>query len=518
MAQKKSPYAPADEQSLMATVWEPQIAENPYRFVMFAFPWGKKGTPLESKTGPRQWQKAKLLAIAEHIVENKRRMAAGKTPVVFKDATVSGRGVGKSSLVAWLILWQMSCNIGSTTIVTANTEQQLKSRTWAELGRWHAMAINGHWFERTALTLRPEPWFEEALKRDLKIDSGYYYAQAQLWSEETPDAFAGAHNPHGMLVLKDEASGIPESIWKVTEGFFTEPDLHRYWMAFSNGRRNTGAFFECFHRNRNFWRRTHIDSRTIEGTDKAVYDRIIEQYGEDSDTARVEVKGEFPRQGDKQFISRELVDMAVTRELQNDPGAALVMGVDVARFGDDSTIIRWRQGRDARSLPAVKVKSMDNMEVAALVAAWIEKTNPDAVFIDAGNGTGVIDRLRQLKYQIHEVWFGAKSTSPEWANKRTEMWADLREWLGGGCIDDDQDLLTDLTAPEYKFQGAGDKQMLESKEEMKRKGFSSPDNGDALACTFAAKVARKDSRSRPMLNAAQTGYRQARNVDYRMFG
>jgi len=519
MAKHRAPNDAKQEQELMAYLWSKEIADNPFNFVMFAFPWGKKGTPLEHYTGPRSWQKKKMLEQADHIAENRKRIAAGKSPVPLYDATVSGRGVGKSAQTSWDTLWMMTCNVGSTTIVTANTEQQLKSRTWAELGKWHTLAINAHWFERAALSLRPAEWFEEALKKQLKIDTGYYYAQAQLWSEENPDAFAGVHNPLGVQVIKDEASGIPSAIWKVTEGFFTEPVLHRYWKAYSNGRRNTGDFFECFHKNRNFWRRTHIDSRTVEGTDRAIFDKIIEQYGEDSDTARVEVKGEFPKQGDKQFISRDIVDQAVAREIQTDNHAGLIMGVDIARFGDDATVIRWRQGRDARSIPAVKVKGLDNMEVAALVAEWIQKTNPDAVCIDAGNGTGVIDRLRQLKYVVHEVWFGAKSSEPEWANKRTQMWADMRAWLGGGCIDDDPDLLTDLTAPEYKFQGSGDRIMLQSKEEMKSKGFASPDHADALACTFAVKVAGKDLWASKTGRAARNpNGRQARNVDYDLFG
>lgn len=497
----------------MAYLWSAEIKENPYNFVMFAFPWGKKGTPLENHKGPRAWQRKKLERIAEQIAHNKKLIAQGKTPEMLQSATVSGRGVGKSSLVAWLILWNMSCNVGSTTIVTANTEEQLKTKTWAELGKWHTLVINSHWFDKAALSLKPASWFEAALKKQLKVDTGYYYASAQNWSEENPDAFAGAHNEAGMLVLFDEASGIATPIWTVTEGFFTEPSLHRYWYVFSNGRRNKGSFFECFHKNRAYWDRTNIDGRTVEGSDLAVYEKIIKQHGEDSDTARIEVKGEFPKLGDKQFISRGVVEAAAARELQTDNWAPLIMGVDIARFGDDKTVIRWRQGRDARSIPPVETRKMDNMEVAALVADWITKTNPDAVCIDAGNGTGVIDRLRELKYVIHEVWFGSSSTDPEWANKRTEMWATMREWLGGGCIDNHADLITDLSAPEYRYTGkASDVQILQAKEEMKKEGFASPDHGDALACTFAVKVARKDLKASRLHATRQNT--QARNVDY----
>ena len=114
----------------------------------------------------------------------------------------------------------LSTRLGATIIVTANTEQQLRSRTWAELGKWMTLSINSHWFHKTATTVKPAPWFQEALERDLKIDTGYYYAQAQLWSEENPDAFAGIHSSYGVCLIMDEASGIPAPIYSVSEGFF----------------------------------------------------------------------------------------------------------------------------------------------------------------------------------------------------------------------------------------------------------------------------------------------------------
>lgn len=499
----------------MTEIWDPQIADDPEAFVLFAFPWGKAGTPLENFKGPRTWQRDELQAITDHIRQNNLRIKNGKDPIMYQSATASGRGIGKSALVSWLNCWFMSCVLGGTNITTANTEQQLKSRTWAELGKWHTLLINSHWFEKSALHLRPADWFKTALEKQLKIDTGYYYAQAQLWSEENPDAFAGVHNHNGVLLMFDEGSGIPAPIWKVSEGFFTEPIPHRYWFCFSNPRRNTGHFFECFHRYREYWKRRNIDSRHVEGTDKAVYAKIIKAYGEDSDEARVEVKGQFPRQGDKQFISREVIEKARTRELFKDPHAALIMGVDPARYGDDKTVIRFRQGRDGRSIPPIKLKGKDNMEVANECAWWIQKADPDAVCIDAGNGTGIIDRLREMGYKVHEVWFGSKAEDGQWANKRTELWGRVRDWLGGGCIDDDQDLLDDLAGPEYKFQGHSDRLMLQTKEEMKKNGLASPDDADALACTFAVRVARRDfrtARNNPMRQKV------ARDVDYNIFG
>lgn len=506
--------ATKNEQQILNKIFSPEITDDPLAFVLTVFPWGVKGSPLEFFPGPRKWQAQVLLEIKEHIAENKRRILRNEDPVVYKLAIASGRGIGKSSLVAWLSLWMMSCHVGSSTIVTANTEGQLKDKTWGEMGKWHRLAINAHWFEKTSLALKPSPWFKDIIEKQLNIDSTYYYAQGQLWSEDNPDAFAGAHNYNGLLLIYDEASGIHQKIYSVSEGFFTEKTIYRFWICFSNPRRNSGPFFEAFHRMRRFWNKLNIDSRTVEGTDLNVYNQIIEQYGEDSDEARIEVKGEFPRRGDKQFISTEVIENARIRPLENDAYAALMMGVDPARFGDDSTVIRFRQGRNGRVIPPIKLKGADNMEVANKCAELIDKYNPDAVCIDAGNGTGIIDRLREMQYKVNEVWFGSKSEQPEWVNKRTEIWAAMREWLSGGCIDGDQELIDDLCGPEYHFQGAGDKIMLESKDKMKSRGLSSPDNGDAFALTFAVRVARRDTTA----SRSKSKSRVAKGTDYNIFG
>lgn len=509
-----SPYNSSDEKMLMTELWDPAIADDPEAYVMFAFPWEKENTPLHDQKGPRAWQREEMQMVAQHVRDNKERMDMGLSPQVYKSATVSGRGPGKSTLFSWLTLWHESCHIGASTVVTANTEGQLKTKTWAELGKWKTLAINGHWFEKQALSLKPEAWFREALEKQLKIDSTYYYAEAQLWSEENTDAFAGAHNQAGMMVIFDEASGIHEKIWDVTEGFFTDKILHRYWFVFSNPRRNTGRFFECFHSNSAYWKTRVIDARSVEGADIDYLNSIIKQHGEDSDTAKIEVKGQFPSQGDKQFIAREIVDGAVEREIIDDDHAPLMMGVDPARFGDDKSVIRFRQGRNGKVIPAEKYSGLDNMQLANRCAFLIAKYNPDAVCIDAGNGTGVIDRLREMGYKVFEVWFGSKSAQPEYANKRTEMWADCREWLKGACIDNDPKLKSDLVGPEYGFMGRSDQIMLESKERMKQRGLKSPDDADALVCTFAVKPARRDSRS---FKGARRE-RVAKGMDYNVFG
>ena len=232
-------YKPEEEKLLMTELWSPVVKDNPLNFVKFAFPWGMKDTPLEDFKGPRKWQEKILREMTIHIQRN----GVKDLPEMFRMAVASGRGIGKSALVAWIILWMLSTRLGSTVIVTANTEQQLRSRTWAELGKWLTLSINSHWWSKTATTIKPAAWFDEALERDLKIDTGYYYAQAQLWSEENPDAFAGIHSSYGVCLIMDEASGIPSPIYSVSEGFFSEPTPNRFWFTFSNPRRNQGPFY-----------------------------------------------------------------------------------------------------------------------------------------------------------------------------------------------------------------------------------------------------------------------------------
>jgi len=483
---------PDKEQALITELL--QFKYDPEGFARYAFPWGVKGTPLEKIQGPRSWQIGEFRRIADHLQLDIEKARIGLPSSPLYVSISSGRGIGKSAWLAMLDMWVASCWIGSTTIVTANTETQLRSRTMAELGKWQVMAINRHWFEKSSMSMRPASWFVELVETQLKMDTQYYYVEAQSWSAENPDAFAGAHSQIGMMVQFDEASGIPDPIWQVTEGFFTDMAPLRLWLTISNPRRNTGRFFDCFHKDRNFWDSRYVDSRTVEGVDTAVYQRIADKYGEDSDVTRVEVRGEFPRTGSNQFIGREVAQYAADRELVPDDGAPLLMGIDVARFGSDSSVFQFRRGRDARTIKPMRFKGLDTMALAGEAATAIERIKPDAVFVDGGGvGGGVVDRLKMLGYRVIEVQSGEKARDEErYLNRRIEMWDAMREWLVYGCIDKDESLIDDLTGPEYAVHLKGQLK-LEGKDAMRKRGLPSPDNGDALALTFAEPVARNDA-------------------------
>jgi hypothetical protein len=484
-------YSAEDEQELMARLWAPQYKDNPLAFVLYTFPWGVKGTPLEHFNGPRKWQREVLQQIADHIRANKGNVDFN----TLRHAVSSGRGIGKSALVSWIVIWMLSTRIGSTTIVSANSESQLRSITWAEITKWLAMSLNSHWFEVSATRLMPAKWLTELVERDLKKGTRYWGVEGRLWSEENPDAYAGVHNFDGVMVIFDEASGIADAIWAVTAGFFTENTPNRFWLAFSNPRRNTGYFYETFHSKREFWQTKVVDARTVEGTDKQVYQQIIDEYGPDSSQAHVEVYGEFPNAGDDQFISSLVADDAMKRPLYKDPSAPIVIGVDPARFGADATVLAVRQGRDIVRI--IRHRGDDTMTVVGHVIEAIEEFKPAMVFIDEGGlGAGIVDRLKEQRYKIKGVNFGWKSSNPAmYGNKRAEMWGKMKDWLKSASIPNDRFLKTDLISPMMKPDSKGSI-FLESKKDMKARGVASPDAADAIALTFAYPVASREYNSR----------------------
>ena len=500
-----------DEQQLILKLL--QFRDDPEAFVMYAFPWGKPNSPLEHHKGPRAWQLKALRQIKDHIAKNRNKVLSGADPELLKLARASGRGIGKSAFLAWIALWLFSCVPSSTIVVSANTEQQLKATTFPEIRKWATMAINSRWFKHNAMSLQPAEWLVEDMKRTTDYDDAYWYIQARLWSEEAPDAYAGVHSQMAMAVLFDEASGIASCIWPVTQGYFTDKTTHRFWIAISNPRNPSGEFFECFHGNRNSWNHETIDGRSVAENDHKLYDDIIRQYGEDSDQARVEVYGQFPRQGDYQFIGRGDVDDAVGREIDTDNGAPLLMGVDPARFGADKAVIAFRQGKDGKAIKWEVYGKCSLTELAEYCARAIERYKPDAVFIEGdGLGGGVAEILKLSQHRVIEVTVGGGAQDKDmYANHRTELWGRMRDWVTTAMIPDEHDLIEDLCGPLYEFSLKGQLK-LEPKEKMKKRGHASPNHADALAVTFSRTIGRRDARTKRFRKT-----RVAKDVDYDMF-
>jgi hypothetical protein len=462
---------------------------DPLGYVTYAFPWGRAGTALAQEHGPEDWQRD----ILERLGAGLSGPDSMGTREALRLAVASGHGIGKSALVAWIILWAMSTVREARGVVTANTAGQLRTKTWPELAKWHRLAINRAWFVHTATALHASDPDHE---RTWRVD-------AITWSENNTEAIAGLHNKgRRAFALFDEASALPDPVWDTIEGALTDSGTELLWCAFGNPTRSAGRFRECFAGGRfaHRWQNRQIDSRDVAMTNKAQIDQWVKDYGEDSDFVRVRVRGVFPRAGSLQFIDGERLDAAVARPLVAVSSAPLVMGVDIARQGEDQTVIRFRRGLDARSIPAVKFRIPDLMQVASRVMEQASLHRPDAVFVDGtGIGWGVHDRLRQLGCpHLTGVDFAGRAdrtdlgdAAARYANKRAEMWGFLKDWAKAGCLPDDRDLLADLGAVEYGYD-ASDAILLERKDDMKRRGLASPDDADALALTFAYPVFKTD--------------------------
>ncbi len=471
--------------------------DDPLGFVMYAYPWDADPTlkvvklvePWSERYGCEYGPDAWACEFLEEIGDGVRaRGFDGTVPVApQRKTTSSGHGIGKSAITAWLVDWIMSTRPHCKGVVTANTAEQLSSKTWAEIAKWTRRCITGHWFRvstgkgamRMVHHQHPESW----------------RCDAQTCREENSESFAGLHAASSTpFYIFDEASAVPDEIWNVAEGGMT--DGEPMFFAFGNPTRNSGRFFETFHRLRHRWDNRQIDSRTVQITNKKQIQEWIDDEGEDSDFVKVRVRGVFPSASSLQFISRHLVEAAMTRTPEG-IGAlgkrTAVVGVDVARFGDDQSVIRTRIGRDAATWPALRYRELDTMQLSARVSEHVQTLQMGGlhvvIFVDGGGvGGGVVDRLRQFGYTVIEVQFGSRADDDKkYVNKRTEMWARMRDWLEVGCLSQDDQMLSDLTGVEYAFTPK-DQIALERKELMKRRGLASPDDADALAVTFAQPV------------------------------
>lgn len=459
-----------------------ELSFDPYGWVMYAFPWGS-GELADSK-GPDAWQREVLCSIRDQL------QAGVDLGVVIREAIASGHGIGKSTLVAWLILWALSTLKDAKGVVTANTEKQLKTKTWSELGRWFRLC----WFAGTLFNLELSAIFSRLPKHALT-----WRVDQIAWSEKNTEAFAGLHNKgKRVLLVFDEASAIPDVIWEVSEGALTDEKTQIIWAVFGNPTRNTGRFKDCFtgaHAKR--WKTRQIDSRSCQFTNKEQIQQWADDYGEESDFFKVRVRGAFPAMSAKQFISVKDVDAALGRHLREDQYgfAPKILSVDPAWEGDDELVIGLRQGL-AFSILRTIPKNDNDIQIANIVANLEDEHAVDAVFIDAGYGTGIVSAGRTLGRNWVLVWFAGESADAGCVNKRAEMWKLMRDWLkAGGAIPNDSVLYNDLIGPETVASFDG-KIQIEPKDAMKKRGLRSPNRADCLAISFAYPVSAKRVRGR----------------------
>lgn len=464
-----------------------RFVHDPYGWVLWAFDWGNGD--LQNWDGPDVWQAEYLRDLGQAIRE---RAFNTKDPVApVRMAVGSGHGIGKSALVSWLVLYLMSTRPNLKGTITATTNGQLKSKTFSEIAKWHRRCIVRHWFHVGTAS------------GQLNIHHiGYkdtWRMDGQSCEESNSEAFAGQHEAQSSSVyIFDEASGVPDKIWEVTEGGLT--DGEPFWLAFGNRTKNTGRFHDCFNRFRHRWDTRCIDSRTAKTTNKAEIQKWIDDHGIDSDFARVRILGLAPNSSTMQFFDNADIRQAMERDVRPHLSDPVVMGVDVARFGGDASVIWVRRGHDCRSIPRKKLYKTDTMTLTAEVAQMARDHRVDVIFVDEGGvGGGVVDRLQNLGYPVWGINFGLVTKSHVddyfcW-NRRAEIYVRARSALRHCSLPDEPELKDEMAAIDYRFHKDQKHLLIQDKDEIRKTLGCSPDDTDAFALLWAVPLHAKDSVS-----------------------
>lgn len=461
-----------------------KCSRDPEQWARKAYWWGDG--ELADYSGPREWQSDIFRDIRDHLDNPDTRFQ----PLMI--AVASGHGIGKSAAIGMVVNWALSTCDDCKVVITANTDNQLRTKTSPEVGKWNRVSITSNWFDVQATSIS---------SRD-KDHVKTWRADFTPWSENNTEAFAGLHNKGKRIVLIfDEASAIADKVWEVAEGALTDEGTEIIWLAFGNPTRNIGRFRECFRRFKHRWITRQIDSRTVEGTNKDQIAKWAEDYGEDSDFFKVRVRGMFPSMSARQFIGEADVTAAYGKVLQPQQYdfAPKILTIDPAWEGDDEFVIGLRQGLVFRVLHRM-AKNDNDLVAAQIIARYEDEEKADAVFVDAGYGTGIVSAGQGMGRDWVLVWFASASMDQGCLNKRAEMWKAARDWLKqGGALPADPTLRDELQAPEIVPRVDG-KIQIESKKDMKARGIPSPNRADALVLSFAFPVVKKDP-----LDAYRTG-------------
>lgn len=493
--------------------------DDPLGFVMFAYPWStdpaiqvvELAEPWASRYnsfyGPDRWA-CEFLDHVGKLVKKHGFAPGGPAVEAIREAIVSGHGIGKSALIAWLCNWIMSTRPMAQGTVTANTAKQLETKTWAQIVKWTQRCVTRKWFilttGRGSMSMRHRKWPQE------------WFCTAQTCDPENSEAFAGQHAVTSTsFYLFDEASGIDDEIDNVSEGGLTDGEPMKF--AFGNGTQNTGWFYRCFssETGRKRWGTRHIDSREVQITNKKHLAEMIEDHGIDSDYVKVRVRGMFPSMSAKQFISVADVDAAFGRVLVHGQYsfAPKVLTLDNAWEGDDEGVIGLVQGLAYRIL-RVFPKNDNDIEIANILAQIEDQEQADAVHIDAGYGTGVVSAGKTMGRDWKLVWFAGKSPDPGCLNMRAYVWKGARDFLkAGGAIPKDFTLYDDLIGP-WTVPRMDGLIQIEAKKDMKRRGVASPGRAEALALAFAYPVVKKPRGLSADLKARKGNKREYDPYDY----
>ncbi|MCM1231966.1 MAG: terminase B [Ruminococcus flavefaciens] len=402
----------------------------------------------------------------------------------------SGHGVGKSTVEAWCIIWFMITRPFPKIPCTAPTQHQLFDILWAEVSKWlrnnKAIGNDLIWTkEKLYMKEHPEEWF--AVARTASV----------------PDALQGFHAEEVLYII-DEASGVSDTIFEPVLGSLSTPGA-RLLMC-GNPTQLSGFFYESHTKNKANYATFHIDGRNSTRVSPDFVKTIINMYGEDSDVFRVRVAGEFPLQEDDIYIPLSIVERSTMTEFILQASPQLIhIGCDVARFGDDKTVVGYKVNEKAAFYK--KRQGQDTMKTAddivmcgeELVQRYHWETPIPVKVDDGGVGGGVVDRLRQIKendperfwwLEIYPVKFGQRIKHRYCYDSTTYMMSVVRNLLqpfdeNGQpkpielILPDDDDLVAQLSSRKYSLTDQS-KIRVESKEAMKKRGLPSPDEADCV--------------------------------------
>ncbi len=400
----------------------------------------------------------------------------------------SGHGVGKGAFISWMVLWALLTHDDVKVPVAANSQNQLRDNNWPEIAKWHK--------------LLPEP-----LQKRVEIQSERViintspesaFAVRRTATKQNSEALQGLRGAFSLYLI-DEASGIPDIVFEVAQGALSSPGSKA--ILFSNPTRSSGFFYDTHHRLRDRWKCFHVSSEDVPRARGHIED-IIQSYGKDSNRYRVRVLGEFPLKDDETVIPLELVVAAQNREVEELP-IYPVWGLDVARFGDDSSALAKRQGNRLME-PIKEWRDTDTMQTAGIVMREYEATHPDErpheILVDViGLGAGVVDRLTELGLPVTGVNVGEQpSSNKQYMRLRDELWFKGRDWFSSrDCYfpKEDDKTVAELVNVTYDFHSNG-RIIVESKKDMKKRGVASPNRADAFLLTFATGLEKRIQRGR----------------------
>lgn len=420
---------------------------------------------------PDEWQARALQELADY----------GKLSIR------SGHGVGKSAYDSWAVIWFLTCFYPAKVPCTAPTLHQLKDVLWAELAYWH---------RRMVPELRDEfaiQVSDQSLRYYAKAAPNESFAVGRTGRKDNPEALQGFHSPNLLFVI-DEASGIDDIIFEVAGGALSGE--HSRVLMTSNPTRTSGYFYNSHHRSRDLWRTMQVSCFDARMVSPAYIDSVSTEYGEDSNVYRVRVLGEFPRVDDDAVISLEAIESSLARDVEPITSLQPVWGLDPARYGDDDTALAKRRG-NALMEPTKAWHARDTMEVAGIVMHEYEDTPSDEmpaeILVDnIGIGAGVTDRLRELGLPVRGVNVAeSPSGKQRFMRLRDELWWRAREWFDGRDVTMPRDdkLTGQLCSVHYQILSSG-KILVESKDDLKKRGLKSPDHADSFILTFAGGTRR----------------------------